>query len=536
MSVRPQEAAETASRFSLRSVFAGSFEDTAESPKLHATPAPAALAAPPAQVPALNIAANPNSNLKFTLPQMRSTAALGGAAVGEKPGRHINAGFLSGGMAQTSQETLRLNGMIADLHSKLDASAARCTEAQAAVERANKRLQNDRSSFNARITTLSNELRAAQQREAAARAELAAAPRQSALDMERFKLQAEGAVELQAKYDEAVARAQELEDLVAETNAAFIELRSKHAKLEDALVEAKMDAQQTANGCGDHSVEDAEVKADDDAKTEEAEEEATLQPKIEAAVKAASQAWNDEIAQKIDAHEATIKGLEKSVAEADSIIKSNDKRMWELRAERDAALQASAEACSERDSISKELAASVTLQAEDEEALGRVTAAALEANEDAAAVAKAGANATPAMHAAAGRSLMMAKRLRTSFETGLPAAPIVTLSVENKTAEPIDVVKVDEARQTLATGLNLGAGCFGIAAPALEQTCGVDLHRISAAECCTDASTAALNQHEQEALTQQQVRVNELVECISADLKWTLTQYATTFKTKSALA
>lgn len=535
MSVRPQEAAETASRFSLRSVFAGSFEDTLESPKLHATPAPAA---PPMQVPALNIAANPNSNLKFTLPQMRSTAALGGAAVGEKPGRHINAGFLSGGVAQASQETLRLNGMIADLHSKLDASAARYTEAQTAVDRANKRLHNDRSSFNARIATLSNELRAAQQRETAARAELAAAPRQSALDMERFKLQAEGAVELQAKYEEAVAHAQELEDLVAETNAAFVELRSKNAQLQDALAEAKMDAQQTANGCGDHSVEDAEVKAESEANSEEkeADEEASLEPKIEGAVEPASQAWNDEVAQKIEAHEATIKELEKSVAEADEIIKGNDKRMWELRAERNAALQASAEACSERDSISKELAASVTLRAEDEEALGRVTAAALEANEAAAAVAKAGANATPAMHAAAGRTLMMAKRLRASFETGLPAAPIVTLSVENKTSEPIEVVKVEEARQTLATGMNLGAGCFGIAAPALEQSRGIDLHCISAAECCTDASTAALNQHEQEALTQQQVRVNELVECISADLKWTLTQYATTFKTKTALA
>ena len=81
MSVRPQEAAETASRFSLRSVFAGSFEEPLESPKLHATPAPSA---PPMQVPALNIATNPNSALKFTLPQMRSNAtleAVGGTAV-----------------------------------------------------------------------------------------------------------------------------------------------------------------------------------------------------------------------------------------------------------------------------------------------------------------------------------------------------------------------------------------------------------------------------------------------------------------------
>ena len=331
-------------------------------------------------------------------------------------------------------------------------------------------------------------------------------------------------------------RAQELEDLVAQTNAAFVELRSKHAKLEDALIEAKMDAQQTADGCGDHSIEDAEVTPEGEAEPEEVKEEATFQPKIEAALKAASQAWNDGIMQKIEAHEATIKELEKNVAEADEIIKSNDKRMWELRAERDAALQASAKACSERDSISKELATSVTLEAEDEEALGRVTAAALEAKEAADAVAKAGANATPAMHAAAGRTLMMARRLRTSFETGLPAAPIVTLSVENKTTEPIEIAKVDEARQTLGTAMNLGAGCFGIAAPALEQSCGIDLNSISPAECCTDASTAALNQHEQEALTQQQVRVNELVECISADLKWTLTQCATTFKTKAVFA
>ena len=163
--------------------------------------------------------------------------------------------------------------------------------------------------------------------------------------------------------------------------------------------------------------------------------------------------------QKIEAHEATIKELEKNVAEADEIIKS-DKRMWELRA-------GATPLCKPR----HKLAPSATPFQRNWRRPSRwrrrtrrprrVTAAALEAKEAAAAVAKAGANATPAMHAAAGRTLMMAKRLRTSFETGLPAAPIVTLSVENKTTEPIEVAKVDEARQTLGTAMNLGAGSLG---------------------------------------------------------------------------
>lgn len=562
MSVRPHEAAESASRFSLRSVFTGAFEDAvpleAAKPHPNAAPPMSAPSAPSAaRAPFLAVAAGPNSNLKFTLPQMRSNVAVGASAGNEKAVRHLQAGFLSGGTPQTTQETLRLNGMIADLHSKLDASTARCVEGQAAVDRANKRLQNDRVAYSARVSALSAELRAAQMRETAARAELAAAPRQSALDVERFKLQAEGAVELQAKFDEAVARAEELETLVAETNAAYLELQAKHAGLEAALVEAKVAAETAAEtapavptaDCGDdHSVEAATVEgatvegaaADEAAKPEEeaeAAEEASLEPAVDAAILAIPAAEPETgFVQKIEAHEETIKGLEQSVAEADRIIKSNDQRIWELSAERDAALQASAQACCERDSIAKELEASVTLRAEDEEALGRVTAAALEASDAAAVVAKAGANASPAMHAEAGRKLMVSNRLRTSFETGLPAAATVALSIENRSVEPFEASAIDEARHALAVGMNLGAGCFGIAAPALDQSCGIDLHRVSAAECCTDVSTAALTQHEQEALTQQQVRVNELVQCISTDLKWTLGHYATTFKTKAAVA
>lgn len=566
MSVRPQEAAESASRFSLRQVFSSVDASPASvaraAPPPPAPPTAATFAPPPAAtiaagalLPAAATNAAANSGLKFTLPQMRGGQTTSVLAAGHHGARNLQAGFLSGGTPHTTQETLRLNGIIADLHAKLAASQERLATAERAVARGSKAISNERTNYTARINALSTELRMAQERETAIRAELATVPRQAAFDVERFKIQAEGAVQLQTRYDDAVLRSEELEKLVAETNGAYDALKARHAALEETLVAAQLAAEaaeakagvSTGDCADDHdepASEDEETDAADNDVVEivESDYRAAFQEALaEAAVvrgerdeaKEQSTALADTVAlnmKKIDM-------LEASVAEADGIIKSNDRRIWEITAERDAALAATSAACAERDKVNNEMQAALELHAEDQAQIERMTAASLEADEAAQALEQAGTAATAAMRADVGRKRMLANRLRRSLETGEPAAAVVTFAVGGARASATP--GPGAARRALATGMNLAAGCFGTSAPALEDSCGLNLHTVTAAQCFEAAdgvATAALRRDDEEALTQQQMRVNELVQCISTDLKWTLTRYATAFQQRAALA
>lgn len=595
MSVRPQEAAESASRFSLRSVFGS------------ATPTPAPLEAPPTNVDVSfalppHVQVHPHAQVqrpvheplrmsdewarrgatnapaaagfggggagggfKFTLPQMRGPAAPGARptapGTGSNIARSLQAGFVSGGAAQTTQETLRLNGVIADLQSKLDSSAERLASAERSIARGNKALATERATYNARLTALSAELKGAKEREVAVRTELASVPRMEAFDMERFKMQAEGAVELQARYDEALARTSELEALVAETTEAHEAMKLQHAALEEALVVAQLavgaEQQERAEAAATEALVDEEPLVE--ASTEAAVEEAAASIAIAAAAaqnEAAEAAETAEPAEPaadaiavlrlaVEEHLRTIESLKTDCAEADTIIKSNDLKIAALCDERDAAKAETAEAVASRDRV---LSEAETLPEAELSEMERVTEAAQAASAAAERIAKAGVNATPAMHADLGRKRMMANRLRRAAETGAAPRALVTVARYQDAASELGERSegaLHAARLALATGMNASSG-FGTSAPALADSEGFDLHTITAARChellaeapaeedaATDVAadgTETLVRTQPAAAVSQQIRVNDLVKAISADLKWELAQVAEAFK------
>ena len=64
----------------------------------------------------------------------------------------------------------------------------------------NRSLKKERQLTHARIIALQSEVKKASEREASVRLELAAIPKASELDAEKFRIQSEGAVQLEAQY------------------------------------------------------------------------------------------------------------------------------------------------------------------------------------------------------------------------------------------------------------------------------------------------------------------------------------------------
>lgn len=315
MSVRPQQVAEEASRFSLRSVFSGfapsAHELEAEPAVIVHAPTAAALSPPspplaamPSQLPApahqggglrfdLSLgatagapfasqpqqpaapaAAQPpllslplgNNNPKkfsFQLPELRgntkspTTGESGGDAgmmltpaaqfaagaaggMASEGTKMLRAGYLSGGSTGGSAgpEIMRLNGVIDDLQTKLRKNAERLTTTEQSVARGNAALQSERGTSHARIVALAGEVKQAQQREAQVRAEMAAMPKVSDFDKQKFEMQARGAVELESKYNDELARAQALEEVLQGLRATHEAQTAEHEALQTRLSQA----------------------------------------------------------------------------------------------------------------------------------------------------------------------------------------------------------------------------------------------------------------------------------------------------------
>ena len=305
MSVRPQQVADEASRFSLRSVFsgltparhagdaAGVFAESdlppsptaavPASPPLAAVPglAPAttpssgglrfdlplgtAATAPPAApqaapMPLLGLSAAGGGGKKFSfqLPQLQgsatgsatgdsdfaSAARFAAAAAGGAPGegqKMLRAGYLSGGCAvgaSAGPEVMRLNAVVDDLQTKLRKNAERLATTEQSVARGNAALQSERATSHARIVALAGEVKQAQLREAQVRAEMAALPKVSDYDKQKFEMQARGAVELEAKYDDEVARASALEEVLHGLRATHEAQTAEHQALQTRLADA----------------------------------------------------------------------------------------------------------------------------------------------------------------------------------------------------------------------------------------------------------------------------------------------------------
>ena len=186
--------------------------------------------------------------LKFNLPQLKNANTGGNAnsAAARAPsaaalpdtGRSLRPGFLTGGGGD-SAEVLRLNALVEDLSAKQRQLSEKLALAEQSVARGNAALTSERAMSNARITALSAEVKSAQQRELAVRTELANVPRMEALDKEKFKLQAEGAVELQARHEELTEKAAVLEGVVHDMKVEREALVEQHAALATQLDEAK---------------------------------------------------------------------------------------------------------------------------------------------------------------------------------------------------------------------------------------------------------------------------------------------------------
>lgn len=281
MSVRPREAVNEASRFSLRSILGGgggnggggggeavlptavsqeqefSLEPQPRAqghfqpPKLqfHIN-APVATAGAPL-LPLPTSQTQSTNGLKFTLPAMKGSSAAAGAhgqteamraPMSDAGGaRILKAGFLTGGAARSSDpEIMRLNAVVDDLNTKLKKTGERLAATEQSVARGNKALATERSMAQARSVALMGELKNAQTREAAVRAEMASMPKVSDFDQQRFDMQAQGAVELQAKYEDEVARTRQLESVVAAIELKHTGLHETHANIAAELETARL--------------------------------------------------------------------------------------------------------------------------------------------------------------------------------------------------------------------------------------------------------------------------------------------------------
>ena len=368
MSVRPSEVAEGAQRFSLRRVFKALEASSSEEPPT-STAAPTAAFAPPAAAPSAPAPASAKSSLtvdlglrpptkahapllalsestsrlKFSLPNMTpppSSRAPGGdarvATGAAASNKRLPAGYVAGGAAGSVEHTMHLKGIVEDLQSKLNKCNEKLSITEQSVARGNAALQSERATSHARITALAGQVKDAQRREESVRAEMAAMPRVSDYDQQRFELQTQGALHLEKKHAEEVARAAALEEALAGMHAQLASVEAERASLREGLATAKAAADAAVATAESAESTAASVKKEALVMVAEAEartdavvaERAEVSERAEAAA-VATRATEAELAEVRAAFEAEVaKGVE-----ADVLIKSLDLKLSTLRDE-----------------------------------------------------------------------------------------------------------------------------------------------------------------------------------------------------------
>lgn len=375
MSIRPRQVAEEAHRFSLRSVFRtlerqSAPEDgpapTAAAPAALDAVSPVSPTAPPMAAGAsglhfdLNLPgkattpllALPTSShgLKFTLPQMRAPQSENGglhakSTSAEAGGKMLRAGYIVGGSHGSQSDVMRLNGIVDDLQSKLKKCTDRLSTTEQSVARGNAALQSERATSHARMVALAGQVRDAQERETAVRTEMASMPKVSDYDQDRFAMQAQGALQLEQRYEEEMARVSALEGVLAALRGEQEMVATEHAALQSQLVEARTELEATKAAVELAEATTASVKREALAMVSEAEAKtgALLTEQAKAAEKVATTAQAE--AADMDALktalEETISELERSQeavetevakgVEADTIIKGMDLKLIDLR-------------------------------------------------------------------------------------------------------------------------------------------------------------------------------------------------------------
>ena len=393
MSIRPRQVAEEATRFSLRTVF-GSLDqqlnEDEEVPSSHAVaaapPTAAAQTSPtspttptalPTALPTAGAAGGlhfdlglpskattpllalpttttttttSSQGLKFTLPAMRVPDSEHGSVpvkstTAEAGNKMLRAGYIVGGSQGSQTEVLRLNGVIDDLQHKLKKCSDRLATTEQSVARGNAALQSERATSHARMVALAGQVREAQTREAAVRAEMEAMPKVSDYDQQRFEMQAQGALQLEQRYEEEVGRVAALEEVLATLKLEQETAAAEHAALQAELETTKAELETTKVAMELAETTNASVKREalEMIAEAEAKTDALLAEKAQAAGEVATAAAanaEDMEAMKTALEEATA-ALQRSEAaveaevakgaEADVIIKGLDLKIHDLR-------------------------------------------------------------------------------------------------------------------------------------------------------------------------------------------------------------
>lgn len=311
MSVRPRQVADEASKFTLRNFFSGTetaaVEPQPSPPEPRVAETPALFLEPPAPrqlsfdlgAAARPSAASTGTGLKFTLPAMKTARPVATAGFGGG-NKMLQAGYITGGITQKSDpEIMRLNGIVDDLQERLKRSTERIGNAEQSVARGNAALQTERATSHARIVALAAEVKNAQQRETAVRAELAAVPKLSDIDAAKFEMQARGAVELQASYDKEVQRVEELELAMAEATGKHALLIDENVALCTQLETAKAElatAQELATAAVDEALKVENTTLKTQLETTSAALEAATAAPMDEALKVENEALRTQLA------------------------------------------------------------------------------------------------------------------------------------------------------------------------------------------------------------------------------------------------
>ena len=163
---------------------------------------------------------------------MRSTTAEAG-------NRMLRAGYIVGGHQGSQTEVMRLNGIVDDMQHKLKKCTDRLATTEQSVARGNAALQSERATSHARAVVLAGQVRDAQAREVSVRSEMAAMPKVSDYDNDRFAMQAQGALQLEQRYEEEVARVAALEEVLSGLHLERETATAEHATLQMQLESAK---------------------------------------------------------------------------------------------------------------------------------------------------------------------------------------------------------------------------------------------------------------------------------------------------------
>ena len=359
MSVRPRQVAEEAHKFSLRHVF-GTLEQAVDEEE---PPSPPPVAAPvsPTTAPAaglhfdLNLPSNksmaapapllalPTNGLKFTLPQMKAPQSENGglpvkSTGGDAGGKMLRSGYIVGGAQGSQTEVLRLNGIVEDLQHKLKKCSDRLATTEQSVARGNAALQSERATSHARMVALAGQVKEAQTREAAVRAEMASMPKVSDYDQQRFEMQAQGALQLEQKYEEEVARVAALEEVLAGLRLEKETITAEHASLQAELDATKAAVELAETNTASIKREALEMVAEAESKTDALiAEQAKTAEEVATATKEGT-AKMEAVMVQLDEANAELKLSKQSLeaeirksADADLIIKGMDLKLHDLR-------------------------------------------------------------------------------------------------------------------------------------------------------------------------------------------------------------